>query len=136
MHILFKKLQKMDANLRYEKNEPKKPLKIGFGRVLGSIWEGLGEVLGGIGSLLGSLGPFFALTFACLFLEWSSKVLWEASGLNFEAILDVFGRLLDEFWEEIWKIVADPWVFWLASACFGLLWLALACFGWLWLDWL
>ena len=127
-----KKRHKIDANFRYEIDGPKKPLKIVFGRVLDSIWEGLKEALGGIWSLLGSLGPFLALTFSCLFLEWSSKVLLEASGLDSGAIVKVFGRLLGMFWEEIgglWLILGCSGLLWLALACFGLLWLALAGFG-------
>ena len=92
-----KKQQKIDANFRYEKDGPKQPLKIRFGRVLGSIWEGLGEVLEGVWSLLGSLGLFFTLTFSCLFLEWSSKVLLEASGLHFVSILRGLGGILGGF---------------------------------------
>ena len=76
-----------------------KSLKIRFGRVLGSIWEGLREVVGGVWSLLGFLGPFFALTFLCLFLEWSSKVLSEASGVDLGSILRGLARTWGGFWE-------------------------------------
>ena len=70
-----KKQQKIDANFRYEKDGPKKPLKIRFGRVLGSIWEGLGEGLGGswasFGSFWGLLGRFFRVGTRAFLKHWS-----------------------------------------------------------------
>ena len=80
-----------------KKNRPKNPSKIWFGDVLGSIWEGLGEVLGGVWRLLGLFGLFWRLFFSCLYLEWSSKVLLEPSGLDFGSILMDFGRILGSF---------------------------------------
>ena len=66
---------------------------------MGSIWEGLGEVLGGIWRLLGPLGSFLELFFSCLYLQWSSKVVLEASGLDFGSILEGLGRILGRFGE-------------------------------------
>ena len=104
-----KKRHKIDANFRYEKDGPKKPLKIGFGRVLDSIWEGLKEALGGIWSLLGSFGPLFALTFSCLFLEWSPQVLLEASWLDLGSILEGLGGILEGFWEGFGRVSEGFW---------------------------
>ena len=43
-------------------------------------------------------------------------MLWEASGLGFGSILNGvgtdLGRVLDEFWEEIWSIPGDSGLFW------------------------
>ena len=138
------------------KNDPKKLLKIRFGSVLGSIWEGLGEVLGGIWSLVGLLGSFLELFFSCLYLEWSSKVVLEASGLDFGSILQGLGRILGGFgmgfrrdFEGFGMILADSglfWLFWAIGAflddlgrllhcfflfvsCFFLLALAFSCFS-------
>ena len=66
---------------------------------MGSIWEGLGKVLGGIWRLLGPLGSSLALFFSCLYLQWSSKVVLEASGLDFGSILKGLGRILGRFGE-------------------------------------
>ena len=52
---------------------------------------------GGIWRLLGPLGPFWCLFFSCLYLEWSSKVLLEASGLDFVSILKGLGWILGGF---------------------------------------
>ena len=70
---------------------------------MGSIWEGLGEVLGGIWRLLGPLGSSLELFFSCLYLQWSSKVVLEASGLDFGSILGCFGRILGGFGECFWR---------------------------------
>ena len=51
-----------------------------FGRVWGKFWEGFGGSWGFFGS-------FWKLFFSCLYVEWSSKVLLELSGLDFGSIL-------------------------------------------------
>ena len=66
---------------------------------MGSIWEGLGEVLGGIWRLLGPLGSFLEAFFSCWYLEWFSKVVLEASGLDFGSILQGLGWILGRFGE-------------------------------------
>ena len=48
------KLQKNDANLRPEENKRKNCSKIGFGKVLGSIWEGFGTLWSVLGPLWGA----------------------------------------------------------------------------------
>ena len=63
------------------------------------FWEGLGRVLRGGWRLLGDLGSFFWLIFSCLYLEWSSKALLEASGSNFSSILRGLGRVWGGFWD-------------------------------------
>ena len=69
----------------------------GLGLHLGGVW-------GGIWSLLGPPGEFWSLFFPCLHLEWSSKVLLEASGLDFGAILRGLGEILGGFWEGLGRI--------------------------------
>ena len=60
---------------------------------------------------------FWGLFFGCLYLDWSSKVLLEASGLGLGSILQGggtdFGRVLDGFWEGIWSIPGDSGLFWM-----------------------
>ena len=76
-----------------------------FRGVLGLTWEGFGEVLGRFWSLLGPLGLFWELFFSCLYLEWSLKVLLEASGLDFRSILKGLGRILGGVWEVFGKVL-------------------------------
>ena len=76
-----------------------------FWGVLGLTWEGFGKVLGGFSSLLGPLGLFWALFFSCLYLEWSFKVLLEASGLDFRSISIGLGRILGGVWEVFGKVL-------------------------------
>ena len=82
----------------------------------------MGKILGGFGrdferdlESLGPLGSFLELFFSCLCLEWSSKGLLEASGLDFGSILRGFGWVLggfgedfegsgDGFWGECWRV--------------------------------
>ena len=67
---------------------------IDLGRILGRFWDGLGRVWC---RLLGLLGLFWKLFFSFLYLEWSSKVLLEASGLDFGSVLMGLGRILGGF---------------------------------------
>ena len=46
----------INAKIAQEKNDTKKSLKLTFGAVLGSLWEGFGTVLGLLGVLLGAPG--------------------------------------------------------------------------------
>ena len=64
---------------------------------MGASWAPFRRVLGGISRLLGPLGPFWCLFFSCLYLEWSSTVLLEASGLDFVSILKGLGWILGGF---------------------------------------
>ena len=68
------------------------------------IWERLGLHLAGFGGgfgrhlkLLGPLGSILEIFFSCLYLQWSSKVVLEASGLDFGSILGCFGKILGGF---------------------------------------
>ena len=114
---------------------------------------GGGEILGGIWSLLALLGSFLGVFFSYLYLEWSSKVVLEASGLDFGSILEGLGRIWGALWEGFgrdfhgfgvvlaysglycvilgyWSFFRQSWeVVLLALACCGLFWLVLACFG-------
>ena len=51
----------------------------------------------GFGRDLDPLGLFLGLLFSCLYLEWSSKVLLEASGLDLGSILKGLGGILGGF---------------------------------------
>ena len=65
--------------------------------------RGLGRVWGGVWSLCGALRPFFGVIFSCLYMEWSSIGLLEASGLDFGSILGGLEGILEgwgRFWEE------------------------------------
>ena len=87
------------------------------------IWERLGLHLAGFGGgfgrhlkLLGPLGSILEVFFSCLYLGCSSKVVLEASGVDFGLILEGLERLEGGFGEGLGRIFA----------CFGLFWLALA----------
>ena len=108
-----------------------------FWGILGLTWEGFGKVLGGFWSLLGPLGLFWALFFSCLYLEWSSKVLLEPSGLDFGSILMDFGRIWAGFWkdfgkawEEFARILGDSGPLWTILGCWGVLGRSSQDFGW------
>ena len=58
----------------------------------------MGGFGGGFGMDLEPLGLFWGVFFSCLHLEWSSKVLLEASGLDFGSILMGLGRILGGLW--------------------------------------
>ena len=64
---------------------------------------GFGE---GFGRGLEALGAFWVVLealFSFLYLEWFSKVLLEASGLDFGSILMGFGRILGRFGQDFGK---------------------------------
>ena len=93
--------------------------------------KGLGRVLGGVWKLWGPLRQFFGVIFACLYLEWSSKGLLEASGLDFGWISMGLGGILGGFWEGFLRILGDSVLFWATLwvfTCFCLLLFAFACF--------
>ena len=99
---------------------------------MGSVWEGLGEVLGGICRLLGPLGSSLELFFSCLYLQWSSKVVLEASGLDFGSIVEGLGRILGRFGEVLGGILTHFREFWLflgSSMVWGHFWAILGRFG-------
>ena len=93
--------------------------------------KGLGRVLGGVWKLWGPLRQFVGVIFACLYLEWSSKGLLEASGLDFGWISMGLGGILGGFWEGFLRILGDSVLFWATLwvfPCFCLLLLAFASF--------
>ena len=57
------------------------------------MWDGFGKDLEALGASGTASGHFSA----CLYLEWFSKVLLEASGLDFGSILKGLGRILGGF---------------------------------------
>ena len=79
--------------------------------------RGLGRVLGEVWRLWRPRGSFFDIIFSCLYLGWSSKVVLEASGLDFGSILGCFGRILGGFGEGLGGNVRG---FWLILAYSGL----------------
>ena len=85
--------------------------KINFGRVLGSIWEGVGTVLGLFWELLGAFGPFFGRLKSSFYKALVPDGLQEASWIDFGSIwVDLdrfsvdFSWILDGFWKDFWKI--------------------------------
>ena len=67
---------------------------------------------------------------SCLSLEWSSKVLLKASGLDVGSILRGWGRIWGGFWEVFGKVWEG---FWSNLDASGLLWVILGdqnVFGW------
>ena len=101
-----------------------------FGRVRGKFWEGFGSSWG----FLGCFGNSF---FSCLYVEWSSKVLLEPSGLDFGSILMDFGMILGRFWEgfgKVWEefanILGHSGPLWTILGCWGVLGRFSQDFGW------
>ena len=73
---------------------------------------GFGEVFGRDWSLLGLLGLFWGFIFSCLYLEWSAKVLLEASWLDLGSIFRGLERIWGGFWESFGRILGDLGLFW------------------------
>ena len=85
-----------------KKKKSRNALKSGFGRVLGSIGEGLGEDLEGVGSW-GLLGCFFVFMF--VFGEKSALGgLWLGFWLEFKGFGRVLGKVLAAFWKGLGRI--------------------------------
>ena len=86
-----------------------KPLKIRFGSVLGSIWEGSGEVLGGTWGLLGRFWSFFLmLVFGVVFKHALGGIL-AGLWLDFKGLGKGFGMVLGGIFKHsggFWAIVA------------------------------
>ena len=61
---------------------------------------------------MGLLGLFWRLSFSCLYLEWSSKVLLEVSWVDFNGSGTDLGKLLARFWEEISRVLAGSGLLW------------------------
>ena len=71
---------------------------------------------------MGLLGSFWKLFFSCLYVEWSSKVLLELSGLDFGSILMDFGRILGGFWKVLGGFGRNLRAFWVILGLCGLFW--------------
>ena len=67
---------------------------------------------------MGPLGLFWGLFFLCLYLEWSSKALLEASGRDFESILAPFWLDFERFGRDLGSILRGLGEVWVG---FGLL---------------
>ena len=72
--------------------------------------RGLGRVLEGVWRLWRPRGSFFGIIFSCLYLGWSSKVVLEASGLDFGSILGCLERILGGFGEGFGRDVRGFWL--------------------------
>ena len=59
---------------------------------------------------LGDSGQFFWHFVSCLYLEWSSKVLLEASGLDFGSISKGLGRILGGFCMDFGRKFGGIWL--------------------------
>ena len=83
---------------------------------LGGSWASFGRGLGEVLEPLGDSGQFFlALCFMLVFgVVFKSALggLWAGSWVDFEGFGKDFGRVLHGFWEEIWRNLADSWLFW------------------------
>ena len=77
--------------------------------VLGGSWLPFGRGFGRRFEPLGDSGPFFWHFFSCLYLEWSSKVLLEASGLDLGSISRGLGRILGGFWMDFERKFGGIW---------------------------
>ena len=72
--------------------------------------RGLGRVLGEVWRLWRPRGSFFDIIFSWLYLGWSSKVVLEASGLDFGSILGCLERILGGFGEGFGRDVRGFWL--------------------------
>ncbi len=68
-------------------------LKNGFGRVLGSIWEGVGALRAVFWPLLGAFWPFFGRSKSHLFKALVQDELQEAFWMDFGLLLECFGKV-------------------------------------------
>ena len=79
----------------------KNHIKLWFGMVLGSVWEGSGTLQGVSWALLGASWPLFAPSKVNFFRALVQDVLQEASGIDLSSILGRFwtnvGRNLSDF---------------------------------------
>ena len=75
------------------KKSQKNRLKIGFGTVLASFWEGSGKVWGVSWALLGASWPFFGRSKSNFFLALVQDRLQEAFCIDFGSI-----------WGRFWKV--------------------------------
>ena len=106
------------------KIKAKNRLKIGFGKVLGFIWEGSGSVCGVSWALLGPSWPFFWRSKASFFKALIQDRLQEAFWIDFGSILGGFWQGLggfDEGFGSIWKLLGKDLEA-LLDAFGGLLW--------------
>ena len=94
------------------KSRLKHHLKIGFGKVLGSIWEGSGRDRDVSWALLGASWPYFWHSRANFFKALVQDRLQEAFWIDFGSILGGFGEGLGgsgEGFGRIWKLLATIW---------------------------
>ena len=90
---------KSQCKFRVEKNRSRNRLKSRFGRVLGSIWEGLGSLWAGFWPLLGAFCLPFGRSRPYLFQALLQNELQEAFWMDFGLLLEGFGKVLGGFWE-------------------------------------
>ena len=86
------------------KKFPKIAQKIGFGTVLGLIWEGFGAVLGLFWALLAASWPFCGRSKSSFFQAWAQDGLQEAFWID-------FGSIWAGIWEDFGKNLGGFWAF-------------------------
>ena len=80
------------------KSRLKNHLKIEFGKVLGSIWEGSGRDQDVSWALLGASWPYFWHSKTTFFKALVQDKLQDAFWIDFGSILEGFGGMLDVSW--------------------------------------
>ena len=102
------KIEKNRCKIGVGKRKAKNWKKIGFGRVLGSIWEGFGTIWGVSWTLLGASWAFFRPSKSYLFEALVQDRLQEAFWIDFDGFWKGFGRIWGGFGEafgRIWELV-------------------------------
>ena len=89
------------------KKRPQNALKIGFGKVLGSIWEGSGKVWGVSWTLLGAAWLFFECSKTSFFTALAQDGLQEAFWIDLGCFLEGSGKVLGRIWEGLGRILAN-----------------------------
>ena len=120
-----------------QKKQTQKALK---NLIRGRLGLHLGGFGGSFGKGLEALGAFWVVLeapFSCLYLQWSSEMLLEPSGLDFGSILMDLGRILGGFWKDfgkVWEecasILGDSGPLWTILGCWGVLGRSSQDFGW------
>ena len=94
---------------------PKNQLKIGFGKVLSSIWEGFGRVWGVSWAFLGAFWWFFGRSKSSFFEALVQDRHQEAIWIDLGSILDHFGKVWGGIWEDLKPFEQAVGRFWQSS---------------------
>ena len=95
---IYKNSMKNRCTFGIGQERVKNRTKIGFGRVLGSIWEGFGTVWGVSRALLGASWPFFGRSKTHCFKALVQDGLQEAPR-----------SLLERFWRHLGRVLGGSW---------------------------